>query len=147
MPRTYDWKRSRHRLTNPNYATRRPGITHPKKSTRPCQRKGLWSCGLPVKKNAPTAKKAGKWFQGHDESECHHKKKDEAEAALQAIKERRERTGKGAMRLRVRREPSRLVLLLIKDQPRLRRRLVVTSIQRVYLRPHPMLSPIQQQRF
>ena len=95
MPRTYDWKRSRHRLTNPNYATRRPGITHPKKSTRPCQRKGLWSCGLPVKKNAPTAKKAGKWFQGHDESECHHKKKDEAEAALQAIKERRERTGKG----------------------------------------------------
>ena len=95
MPRTYDWKRSRHRLTNPNYATRRPGITHPKKSTRPCQRKGLWSCGLPVKKNAPTAKKAGKWFQGHDESECHHKKKDEAEAALQAIKEKRERTGKG----------------------------------------------------
>ncbi len=51
-----------------------------------------------------------------------------------------------AMRLRVRREPSRLVLLLIKDQPRLRRRLVVTSIQRVYLRPHPMLSPFQQQR-
>ena len=27
-------------------------------------------------------KKAGKWFQGHEESECHHKKKDEAEAAL-----------------------------------------------------------------
>ena len=26
--------------------------------------------------------KAGKWFQGHEESECHHKKKDEAEAAL-----------------------------------------------------------------
>ena len=40
-------------------------------------------------------KKAGTWFQGHEESECHHKKKDEAEAALQAIKERRERTGKG----------------------------------------------------
>jgi len=39
--------------------------------------------------------KAGKWFQGHEESECHHKKKDEAEAAFQAIKERRERTGKG----------------------------------------------------
>ena len=31
-----------------------------------------------------------------------------------------------------------------KDQPR---RLVMTSIQRVYLRPHPMLSPFQQQRF
>jgi hypothetical protein len=40
-------------------------------------------------------KKAGKWFQGHEEFECHHKKKDEAEAALQAIKERRDRTGKG----------------------------------------------------
>jgi len=39
-------------------------------------------------------KKTGKWFQGHEESECHHKKKDEAEAALQAIKERRECTGK-----------------------------------------------------
>ena len=37
----------------------------------------------------------GKWFQGHEESECHHKKKDEAEAAFQAIKEGRERTGKG----------------------------------------------------
>jgi hypothetical protein len=48
-----------------------------------------------MKKHAPTAKKAGKWFQGHEESECHHEKKDEAEAALQAIKERRERTGKG----------------------------------------------------
>jgi hypothetical protein len=30
-----------------------------------------------------------------EESECHDKKKDEAEAALQAIKERREHTGKG----------------------------------------------------
>ena len=27
------------------------------------------------------------------------------------------------------------------------RRLVMTSIQRVYLRPHPKLSPFQQQRF
>jgi hypothetical protein len=98
-------------------------------------------------KECTYCKKAGKWFQGHEESECHHKKKDEAEAALQAIKERRERTGKRPKRLRVRRKPSRLVLLLIKDQPQLRRRLVVTSIQRVYLCPHPMLSPFQQQRF
>ena len=101
----------------------------------------------PARKNereCTYCKKAGKWFQGHEESECHHKKKDEAEAALQAIKERRERTGKRPKRLRVRRKPSRLVLLLIKDQPQLRRRLVVTSIQRVYLRPHPMLSPFQQ---
>jgi hypothetical protein len=52
----------------------------------------------PARKNEKECtycKKAGKWFQGHEESECHHKKKDEAEAALQAIKERRERTGKG----------------------------------------------------
>jgi hypothetical protein len=40
-------------------------------------------------------KKTGKWFQGHDESECWRKKKDEAEAALLAIKERRERAIKG----------------------------------------------------
>ena len=52
----------------------------------------------PARKNEKECtycKKAGKWFQGHEESECHHKKKDEAEAALQAIKEKRERTGKG----------------------------------------------------
>jgi hypothetical protein len=40
-------------------------------------------------------KKTGKWFQGHDESECLHKKKDEAEVGLLAIKERRERAVKG----------------------------------------------------
>jgi hypothetical protein len=40
-------------------------------------------------------KKTGKWFQGHDESECLHKKKDETEAGLLAIKERREHTVKG----------------------------------------------------
>ena len=75
----------------------------------------------PARKNereCTYCKKAGKWFQGHEESECHHKKKDEAEAALQAIKERRERTGKGRQALRVRRKPSRLVRLL-KDQPQL----------------------------
>ena len=33
-------------------------------------------------KECTYCKKAGKWFQGHEESECHHKKKDEAEAAL-----------------------------------------------------------------
>jgi len=52
----------------------------------------------PARKNEKKCnycKKAGKWFQGHEESECHHKKKDEAEAAFQAIKEGRERTGKG----------------------------------------------------
>jgi hypothetical protein len=40
-------------------------------------------------------KKTGKRFQGHDESECWHKRKDEAETALLAIKERRERAVKG----------------------------------------------------
>ena len=51
----------------------------------------------PARKNEKECnycKKNGKWFQGHEESECHHKKKDEAEAALQAIKEKRERAGK-----------------------------------------------------
>ena len=52
-----------------------------------------------------------------------------------------------AKRLKMRRKPSLLVLLLIKDQPRLGRQLVMTSIQRVYLRPHPTLSLFQQQRF
>jgi hypothetical protein len=40
-------------------------------------------------------KKTGKWFQGHDESECLHKKKDETEAGLLVIKKRRERAVKG----------------------------------------------------
>ena len=35
-------------------------------------------------------KRAGKGFQGHNESGCGHKQKDKAEAKLQAIKERRE---------------------------------------------------------
>ena len=95
-------------------------------------------------KECTYCKKAGKWFQGHEESEYHHKKRDEAEASIQAIKERRECTGK---RLRVRRKPSLLVLLLIKDQPRLGQQLVMTRFQRVYLCPHPMLSPFQEQQF
>jgi hypothetical protein len=46
-------------------------------------------------KECDYCKKTGKWFQGHDESECLHKKKDEAEAGLLAIKKRRERAVKG----------------------------------------------------
>jgi len=94
----------------------------------------------PARKNEKECtycKKAGKWFQGHEESECHHKKKDEAEAAHQSIKERRERTGKGRQATQSEK----------KGPAAARRRLVMTSIQRVYLRPHPMLSPFQQQRF
>jgi hypothetical protein len=49
----------------------------------------------PARGRVNYCKKTGKWFQVHDESECWHKKKDEAEAALLAIKERRERAVKG----------------------------------------------------
>jgi len=55
---------------------------------------------------------------------------------------------RGARRPKVTRKPSRLVLLLIKDQPPWRR-LTMTSIQRclqVSLLPHPTLSPFQRQR-
>jgi len=54
-----------------------------------CKKAGKWFQGH----EESDCKKAGKWFQGHEESDCHHKKKDEAEAALQAIKERRDRQG------------------------------------------------------
>ena len=62
------------------------------------QKDGINKRKKPARKNETECtycKKACKWFQGHEASECHHKQKDEAEAALQAIKERRERTGKG----------------------------------------------------
>jgi hypothetical protein len=101
----------------------------------------------PARKNEKEytyCKKAGKWFQGHEESECHHKKKDEAEAALQSIKERRERTGKG--RQATQSEKKYLAAGAVINKGPAGRRLVITSIQRVYP-PHPMLSPFQQQRF
>jgi len=43
-----------------------------------------------AKKECNYCKRAGKGFQGHNESGCGHKQKDKAEAKLQAIKERRE---------------------------------------------------------
>ena len=92
-------------------------------------------------------KKTGKWFQGHDESECLHKKKDEAEAGLLALRRGVSAQSRGARRPKVTRNPWRLVLLLIKDQPPWRR-LAMTSIQRclqVPLLPHPTLSPFQRQ--
>jgi hypothetical protein len=49
-----------------------------------------------VKKECNYCKKAGKCFQGHNESECWHKQKDDAEAKLQAIKESREGEGRQA---------------------------------------------------
>jgi hypothetical protein len=50
-----------------------------------------------MKKNAPTAKRlaSGSKDTKNPNAIAGHKKKDEAEAALQAIKERRERTDKG----------------------------------------------------
>ena len=109
----------------------------------------------PARKNereCTYCKKAGKWFQGHEESECHHKKKDEAEAALQAIKEKRERTGKGRQATQSEKKAFAAGALVKGPAAALKgpaagRRLVMMSIQRVYLRPHPMLSPFQQQRF
>jgi hypothetical protein len=63
-------------------------------------------------KECKYCKKTVRWFQGHDESECLHKKKDEAEPGLLAIKERRDRAvvSRVARRLRVRRKPSRLAM-------------------------------------
>jgi hypothetical protein len=112
------------------------------------QRDGSNKRKKPARKNEKECtycKKAGKWLQGHEESEYHHKKKDEAEAALQAIKERRERTGKG--RQATQSEKKAFAAGALVQGPAAARRLVMTSIQRVYLRPHPMLSPFQQQRF
>ena len=49
--------------------------------------------GLKDKDQCLSARFSSGGFQEHDESECWHKQKDEAEAALQAIKVRRERAG------------------------------------------------------
>ena len=84
---------------------------------------------------------------GHEESECHHKKKDEAEATLQAIKERREYTGKGRQVTLSEKNAFAAGAVVNKGPAAAGRGLVMTSIQRVYLRPHPTLSPFQQQRF
>ena len=86
-------------------------------------------------KECTYCKKAGKWFQGHDESECHHKKKDEAEAALQAIKERREYTGKGRQVTLSEKNAFAAGAVVNKGPAAAGRGLVMTSIQRVYLRP------------
>ena len=105
----------------------------------------------PARKNereCTYCKKAGKWFQGHEDSECHHKKKDEAEAALQAIKEKRERTGKG--RQATQSEKKAFAAGALVKGPAAARRLVrVAAGDDEYPKslPHPMLSPFQQQRF
>ena len=61
------------------------------------------------RKDATTAKRRrlARGSKGAMKSECWHKQKDEAEAALQAIKERRERAGRGRQ---ARGKPWRLVL-------------------------------------
>src|SRR6056300_219008 len=50
----------------------------------------------PTRKECDYCKKTGKWAQGHDESACLHKQRDEADAKLQAIKERRGGKGRQA---------------------------------------------------
>ena len=72
---------------------------------------------------------------GHEESECHHKKKDEAEATLQAIKERREYTGKGRQVTLSEKNAFAAGAVVNKGPAAAGRGLVMTSIQRVYLRP------------
>jgi len=99
-----------------------------------------------MKKNAPTAKRLASGSKDTTNPNAITRRRMKQRQRSKPSRRGVSAQARDAMRLRVRREPSRLVLLLIKDQPRLRRRLVVTSIQRVYLRPHPMLSPFQQQR-
>jgi hypothetical protein len=94
-----------------------------------------------------SCKQVGKWFQGHDESECWHKQKDKQKQRFKPSRRGVSVQSRCARRPKVRRKPSRLVLLLIKDQPPWRR-LAMTSIQtclQVYLLPHPTLSPFQRQ--
>ena len=46
----------------------------------------------PARKECDYCKTRGKWFQGHDDAACLHKKRDEADAQLQAIKDKRNKT-------------------------------------------------------
>ena len=62
----------------------------------------------PARKECDYCKTRGKWFQGHDEAACLHKKRDEADAQLQAIEDKR--PTRLATRPPARRKPMRLVL-------------------------------------
>ena len=75
----------------------------------------------PARKNereCTYCKKAGKWFQGHEESECHHKKRMKQRQRFKPSRRGVSAQARDAKRLRVRRKPSRPVRLL-KDQPQL----------------------------
>ena len=95
-----------------------------------------------MKKNAPTAKRlaSGSKDTKNPNAIAGHKKKDEAEAALQATESRR---GVSAQT----REKAFAAGALVNKGPAAGRRLVMTSIQGVHMHPHPMMSPFQQQRF
>ena len=100
-----------------------------------------------MKKNAPTAKRLASGSKDTKNPNAITKKRMKQRQRFKPLRRGVSAQARDAQRLRVRRKPSRLVLLLIKDQPQLGRRLVMTSIQIVYLRPHPALSPFQQQLF
>ena len=100
-----------------------------------------------MKKNAPTAKRLASGPKDTKNPNAITRKRMKQRQRFKPSRRGVSAQARDAKRPRVRRKPSRLVLLLIKDQPRLGRRLVMTSIQRAYLRPRPMISPFQQQWF
>jgi hypothetical protein len=98
-----------------------------------------------MKKNAPTAKRLASGSKDTKNPNDITRKRMKQRQRFKPSRRGVSAQARDSKRLRVRRKPLRLVLLLIKDQPRLGRRLVMTSIQRVYLRPHPIQSPFQQE--
>ena len=66
----------------------------------------------PARKECDYCNKSCNWAQGHDDSSCLHKQRDDAEAKLQAIKERHAGKGRQARRPRMRRKPSHLLFQL-----------------------------------
>ena len=60
-------------------------------------------------KECTYCKKAGKWFRGHEESECHHKKRMKQRQRFKPSRRGVSAQARDAKRLRVRRTPSRIV--------------------------------------
>jgi hypothetical protein len=94
-------------------------------------------------------KKTGKRFQGQDESECWHKKKDEAEAALLAIKVRHERAVKGRQASKSDKKAFEAGTLINKGPAALSAaddNQYPKCLHNSSLLPHPTLSSCQRQR-
>ena len=92
-----------------------------------------------MKKNAPTAKRLASGSKDTKNPNAITRKRMKQRQRFKPSRRGVSAQARDAKRPRVRRKPLRLVLLLIKDQPQLGRRLVMTSIPRVYLCPHPTL--------